>query len=169
MIVKGLLSQKWFYIVMIGLLIIFIQNNKLILHMHFIINVLLFMIPFLSIFFYLLLKGRKDKTYSLKENLIDAGGIAFFILFILKIMINFYIKSYSEDQKILIMRLPVSNLTSGRQDLIYFEFEGERYSLRYSNRDLEKQDVINNYNIELSYSPSVFDTYVIKNYRIVHK
>ncbi|WP_139166073.1 hypothetical protein [Chryseobacterium jejuense] len=67
------------------------------------------------------------------------------------------------------MRLPVSNLTSGRQDLIYFEFEGEKYSLRYSNRDLEKQDVINNYNIELSYSPSVFDTYVVKNYRIVHK
>ena len=68
------------------------------------------------------------------------------------------------------MRCPVYNFISGRRNSVYFYFHNQRYSLGYrNNQQLDREDIIKNYEVELEYSRSVLDTYIIRRYRITPK
>lgn len=152
------------------LLAIFLREDKMILNMPVIISFVLLFIPFLILFCYSYSKDNKSEEFIIIGNLFNSSIMSFFIFIVLKMGVNFYVKKYSETQDMTTTTIPISNFISGRLDLIYFNFKEEEYSLRYTNsKHLKRNEIINNYNLKLEYSKSIFGTYVIKNYYIVDK
>ncbi|MDY3315907.1 hypothetical protein PG630_01095 [Riemerella anatipestifer] len=165
--IDNLLSKKWTYIIMACLLVLFLREDKMILGMPVIINILLLVIPCLFMLCFIFFnKGN--------INLVEEGSkiivISFFLFVFLKMGVNFYIKRYSREEDIVKISVPIDNFISGRLDLIYFYFNGKRYSLRYNNiNHLNKREIVDKYNLELSYQKSIFSTYVITDYRVIPK
>ncbi|MFH6999631.1 hypothetical protein ACHRVZ_17035 [Flavobacterium sp. FlaQc-57] len=178
---EKILSKRWIYFVMAFVLIIFQRGYRLILNFPFVLNISLFLLCFLIIlvFLYQYNQKEKDKNNLTKKNhkiydkvdlFIDLLGcliFAFFIFITIKVAVNFYLESTANDLPTQEIKLPIDNYISGRSDLLYYHFEDKGYSLGYSNPDhLTRKEIIEHYVLNIKYSKSILDMYVIKEYNI---
>lgn len=178
---EKILSKRWIYFVMAFVLIIFQRGYRLILNFPFVLNISLFLLCFLImlVFLYQYNQKEKDKNNLTKKNhkiydkvdlFIDLLGcliFAFFIFITIKVAVNFYLESTANDLPTQEIKLPIDNYISGRSDLLYYHFEDKGYSLGYSNPDhLTRKEIIEHYVLNIKYSKSILDMYVIKEYNI---
>lgn len=181
---EKILSKRWIYFVMAFVLIIFQRGYRLILNFPFVLNISLFLLCFLImlVFLYQYNQKEKDKNTLTKKNhkvydkvdlFIDLLGcliFAFFIFITIKVAVNFYLESTANDLPTQEIKLPIDNYISGRSDLLYYHFEDKGYSLGYSNPDhLTRKEIIEHYILNIKYSKSILDMYVIKEYNIETK
>lgn len=178
---EKILSKRWIYFVMLFILIIFQRGYRLILDFPFVLNASLFLFSSLIMLVLLFqynqkekqkrnLTKKKQKVYDKVDLFIDLLGcliFAFFIFITIKVAINFYLESKANDLPTQEIKLPIDNYISGRSDLVYYHFENKGYSLGYSNPDhLKRKEIIEHYVLNIKYSKSVLDMYVIKEYSI---
>lgn len=177
---EKILSKRWIYFVMAFVLIIFQRGYRLILDFPFVLNASLFLFSSLIMLVLLFqynqkekernLTKKKQKVYDKVDLFIDLLGclvFAFFIFITIKVAINFYLESKANDLPTQEIKLPIDNYISGRSDLVYYHFENKAYSLGYSNPDhLKRKEIIEHYVLNIKYSKSVLDMYVIKEYSI---
>ncbi|STO11029.1 Uncharacterised protein [Flavobacterium hibernum] len=180
---EKILSKRWIYFVMVFILIIFQRGYRLILNFPFVLNASLFLFSSLIMFILLFqynqkekeknkikLTKKKQKVYDKVDLFIDLLGcliLAFFIFITIKVAINFYLECKANDSPTQEIKLPIENYISGRSDLVYYHFEDKGYSLGYSNPDhLSRKNIIEHYILNIKYSKSVLDMYVIKEYNI---
>ena len=156
---KLIKNKKVFYIIGAVLLGFYAGEDEKILNFPFRVNVLLYVGSLVITFGYFHFSNRKKAEYSFVMEFLSSLVIGFL----------FYIKK-AADKDVSIMRCPVYNFVSGRRNSVYFYFHNQRYSLGYRNhQQLDREDIIKNYEVELEYSRSVLDTYIIRRYRITPK
>lgn len=135
----------------------------------FYVNILLYTCILTILIGYFYFFNRKKKEYNFITEILNSLVLALSLFFIIRLVAIFYIKEVA-DKDIIIARYPISNFISGRFNSVYFYFQNKRYSLGYRNsQQLLREDIINNYEIEIQYSHSVLNTYVIRKYKIVPK
>ena len=173
--IENIFSKKWIFILMAILLVLFLKEDRIILNVTLILNICVFLLSLFIIFIfqYKYNSVKKKKKKKNNNNIINITGIfilSFFIFIILKLSINFFIIKNSEKMLNEEIKLPIENFISGRTDLIYFNFNDKRYSLRYNNTDnLSREEIVNKHILHIIYSKSFFEIYVIKKYNIEFK
>ena len=166
---KMIKNKKVFYIIGAVLLGFYAGEDEKILNFPFRVNVLLYASSLIITLGYFHFSNRKKAGYSFVMEFLSSLAIAFALFLMIRIGFLFYIKK-AADRDVSIMRCPVYNFVSGRRNSVYFYFHNQRYSLGYrNNQQLDREDIIKNYEVELEYSRSVLDTYVIWRYRITPK
>ena len=166
---KLIKNKKVFYIVGAVLLGFYAGEDEKILNFPFRVNVLLYVGSLIITLGYFHFSNRKKAGYSFVMEFLSSLAIAFALFLMIRMGFLFYIKK-AADKDVSIMRCPVYNFISGRRNSVYFYFHNQRYSLGYrNNQQLDREDIIKNYEVKLEYSRSVLDTYVIRRYRITPK
>ncbi|MCK8141815.1 hypothetical protein MW871_07895 [Flavobacterium sp. I-SCBP12n] len=170
---EKIFSKKWIFILMAILLVLFLKEDKIILNVPLILNICVFVISLLIILIFQYKHNsvkKKKKNNNTIINIVGVFILSFFIFIILKLSINFCIIKSSEKMVNEEIKLPIDNFISGRTDLIYFNFNDKRYSLRYNNTDnLSREEIVNKHILHIIYSKSFFEIYVIKKYNIEFK
>lgn len=170
--IENIFSKKWIFIIMALLLVLFLKEDRMILNVPLLLNVSVFLLSFgiILIFLYSYNSARKGKTKKKRNIIIDLLGnliLAFFIFIILKLGMNYYIAKSAEKTAMKEIKVPIDNFVSGRTDLLYFYFKDKRYSVSYNNASyLSRKEIIEEHQLHIMYSKSIFDTYVIKKYSI---
>lgn len=160
------INGKILYVVGAVLLMFFTKEDSLILNMSIWISMIVYLMSLVvSLVF--------SYFYSSNEEIIDrlfSVIIINFILFVLlKYIFIFGIKQMAEDKEI-VGKYPIENFISGRVSKLYFKFNGKKYGVGYSNKEeLRREDMIKNYEVLLFYNKSVLGTYVIRDYKIIHR
>lgn len=156
---------------MVFLLILFLREDRMILNFSTPWNILLFIVVLVFVLGFSYCYSFRNKIkYNFITDLLGSLVLSFFMFIILKMSVNFWIEERSKNKIIEKEVLFIDNFISGRSNLIYFYFKDKRYSLKYNNSyHLDREELINDYNIEIYYSKSILDTYVIKKYNIVAK
>lgn len=162
-------NKRIYYIIGAIFFGFFIGEDRKVLNFPLYIDIVLYFSSFLVTFGYFYFSNRKYKYFHLISELISSTIIAFIVFVVFKMGLLFVIEKMA-DKEFVITEIPISNFISGRSNVIYFHFENNRYSVGYQNEHhLERRDIIDNYNIQLSYSKSIFNTYIIRNYKVVPK
>ena len=162
-------NKKIAYIIGAILLGFYVKEDDKILNFPFYVNILLYTCILTILIGYFYFFNRKKKEYNFITENLNSLVLALSLFFIIRLVAIFYIKEVA-DKDIIIARYPISNFISGRFNSVYFYFQNKRYSLGYRNsQQLLREDIINNYEIEIQYSHSVLNTYVIRKYKIVPK
>lgn len=160
------INSKILYVVGAVLLMFFTKEDSKILNIStwisMIIYILSLIISLVYSYFYISSKEIIDRLVSII--------ITNFILFILlKFLFIFGIKQMAEDKEI-VGRYPIENFISGRVSKLYFKFNGKKYGVGYSNKEeLRREDMIKNYEVLLFYNKSILGTYIIRDYKIIHR
>ena len=166
---KMIKNKKVFYIIGAVLLGFYAGEDEKILNFPFHVNVMLYAGSLAVTLGYFYFSNRKKAGYSFVMEFLSSLAIAFALFLMIRIGFLFYIKK-AADKDMSITRCPVYNFISGRRNSVYFYFHNQRYSLGYRNhQQLDREDIIKNYEVELEYSRSVLDTYIIRRYRITPK
>lgn len=158
------INNKLLYIGGAIFVMFFIKKDALILNSSLYINIIIYLLALvISILIFIFRKIEIiDKAIS--------SFIGSIILFMgIKIILIFSIQKMAKEE-ILIAKCPINNYISGRLGRIQFIFKGEKHSIGYSNKkEIDRIDLINNYEIILLYKISILDTYVIQSYEIIDK
>lgn len=158
------INSKFLYIGGAIFIMFFFKNDALILNLSFYISIMIYLLALtISI---LIFSFRKTDIVDKVVSLSISSIIAFMIL---KMVLIFSIQRMT-NQETLVARYPINNYISGRLGSIQFIFEGERYSIGYSNKkELDRIDLIKNYELKIFYKTSILNTYVIQSYEVVRK
>lgn len=168
--IENIFSKKWIFIIMALLLVLFLREDRMILNVPLLLNILVFVFSFFIILIFLYRYNSVQKGKKKNNMIIDLLGgliLSFFVFIVIKLAINFYIVKSAEGTATEEIKLPIENFVSGRTDLVYFYFKDKRYSLRYSNTGrLSRKQIMDECTLHIVYSKSFCDTYVINRYNI---
>lgn len=160
------INSKILYVVSAVLLMLFTKEDSLILNISIWISMIIYLVSLvISLVF--------SYFYSSDEEIIDrlfSIIITNFLLFVLlKYLFIFGIKQMAEDKEI-VGKYPIENFISGRVSKLYFRFNGKKYGVGYSNKEeLRREEMIKNYEVLLFYNKSILGTYIIRDYKIIHR
>lgn len=168
-----LLSKKWIYIVAAIFTVYFLRKDQMILNLPSLWNFKLYCATLFCIILFICYYNFKNKLKSGRfTQFLVSIFISFFCFMILKTGINFYLVEKSKSQPVNKIVVDINHYKSRNKATSHwlnFSFKGKDYSLLYVIRGLNREDIMKNYNLEISIRKSVLDTYVVEKYNIVKK
>lgn len=176
----AIIESRMFYLVLALLLIIYYRMDLKIINLPKKFELYTFATAFISLIVLLFWRYLKYKEYyrKLYTDWIYLFGIligvilfSFILQRILKIPLNYLVKMNASNESTLICSCEIINYIDkvGKADVLMYKYEGEIYSFRYNIRDLERNDIIQNFTVEISAYSSLWGTYYIDSFSLEKK
>ena len=173
-----LLNSKYFYFVLLILLVIYLRNHERILNepTHFFPIRTLFALFLIGMFSYS--RFRKFKNYY-KRKLRDRITVIFYVVLhlffifllqgLLDIPIGLAIKSYAKNSKPKIFKCDIKNVNTTGFDKITFVFLGKRYSRYFVIHNHTRKEIISDFYLEVAAKKSLWGSYYLESMELKEK
>lgn len=91
----------------------------------------------------------------------------FFLSLLINIPVSYYLKGTAKHNPIEYKLCPIKNFVAKSRDQITFSFEGKTYTRYKQTQDIERNEVLRNYSLEIGVRKAAWGTYSLETMQLV--
>lgn len=112
-------------------------------------------------------KKNLRQTSFLISFILTIALSSFFISLLINTPVSYYLKSVAKHNPIEYKLCPIKNFVAKSQDQITFSFEGKTYTRYKQTQDIERNEVLRNYSLEIGVRKAAWGTYSLETMQLV--